>query len=89
MSLPDELIVEYFKNATNATDSKIKHVEKALKGGVNPVELKKELALNLATELQGKREAIKAKNSFEKSFQKHAPEFTLEIKLLKTLAETV
>lgn len=89
MSLPDELIVEYFENATNASESKINEVKKALKGGINPVEIKKDLALTLATELRNKREAIKAKGNFEKSFQKHLPEFTLEIKLAKTLAETV
>lgn len=89
MSLPDELIVEYFENATKISEAKINEVKKALKGGVNPVELKKDLALTLSLELRGKKEAIKAKVSFEKSFQKHLPEFTLEIKISKTLAETV
>lgn len=89
MSLPDDLIVEYFENATNATKEKIDEVKKALKGGVNPVNIKKELALKLATELRNKKEAIKAKNNFEKSFQKHDPEYTQEIKLQKSLAETI
>lgn len=89
MSLPDDLIVEYFENATNATESKINEVKKALKGGVNPVEVKKELALLLTTEFRSKKEATKAKNNFERSFQKHEPEYTLEIKLQKNLADTV
>lgn len=89
MSLPDELIVEYFENATNSTIEKINEVKRALKAKVNPVNIKKDLAFVLASELVNKRAAIKAKNSFEKSFQKHEPEYTLEIKILKTLAETI
>ncbi len=89
MSLPDDLIVEYFENATNVGENKIKDVKKALSGGVNPINIKKELAITLVTELRSKKEAIKAKNTFEKSFQKHDPEYILEIKLQKTLADTI
>jgi tyrosyl-tRNA synthetase len=89
MSLPDDLIIEYFENATSADSTKISEVKKALKGGVNPVIVKKELAFTLASEITSKRDAVKAKNTFEKSFQKHEPEYTLEIKLQKTLADTV
>lgn len=89
MSLPDSLIIEYFENATNVSESKINEVKKALKGGVNPVDIKKELAFILVTELRNKKEAIKAKNNFTKSFQKHDPEYTSEIKLQKSLADTV
>ena len=89
MSLPDELIVEYFENATNTDSQKIREIAKALKNGVNPIELKKELAYRLVLELRNKKEALKAKNTFEKSFQKHTPEYSLEVKLSKTLAETV
>lgn len=89
MSLPDELIVEYFENATNTDSQKIREIAKALKNGVNPIELKKELAYRLVLELRNKKEALKAKNTFEKSFQKHTPEYSLEVKLQKTLAETV
>ncbi len=89
MSLPDSLIVEYFENATNLKKEKINEVIKALKGGVNPIELKKELAYRLVLELRNKKEAVKAKNTFEKSFIKKEPEYTLEVKLQKSLAETV
>jgi len=89
MSLPDNLIVEYFENATNASEKKISEVKKALKADVNPIQIKKELAFILVSELRNKRGAIKAKNNFEKSFQKHQPEYTLDIKLQKTLADTV
>lgn len=89
MSLPDELIVHYFENATNTDSEKIKEIAKALKNGVNPIELKKELSYRLVLELRNKKEALKAKNTFEKSFQKHTPEYSLKVKLSKTLAETV
>ena len=89
MSLPDDLIVEYFENATNTNESKISKIKKALKGGINPVEVKKELALTLTTELTNKKLAVKARNNFAKSFQKHEPEYTQEIKLQKSLAETI
>lgn len=89
MSLPDSLIVEYFENATSSSDKKIKEVKDALKSGVNPVQIKKDLALTISSELTNKKLAVKAKNNFEKSFQKHDPEYTLEIKLQKSLAETI
>lgn len=89
MSLPDELIIHYFENATNTDSGKIKEITKALKSGVNPIDLKKELAYRLVLELRNKKDALKAKNSFEKSFQKHTPEYTLKIKLQKTLTETI
>ncbi len=89
MSLSDDLIVEYFENATSVNNDKIKIIKKALSSGVNPVQIKKELALTIATELINKKAAISAKIKFEKSFQKHEPEYTLEIKIQKSLADTV
>ncbi len=76
MSLPDNLIIEYFENATSVDAKKILEVKKALKVGVNPVNIKKDLAFIITSELTNIRSATKAKNNFEKSFQKHEPEFT-------------
>ncbi|WKZ25761.1 MAG: tyrosine--tRNA ligase [bacterium] len=89
MSLPDNLIPEYLENATDLESTKINDFKKALKSGVNPIQIKKELALIIATQLTNKRQAIKAKNNFEKSFAKHDPEYKLKIKKLKSLAETI
>ncbi len=89
MSLPDNLIIEYFENATSVDAKKILEVKKALKAGVNPVIIKKDLAFIITSELTNIRSATKAKNNFEKSFKKHEPEYTQEIKLQKTLADTV
>src|SRR3989344_1144652 len=41
MSLRDELIVQYFTLATNVSMDDISQVEKRLKGGKNPMKLKK------------------------------------------------
>lgn len=89
MSIPDNLIVEYFENATNLNENKVKEVAQALKSGVNPIELKKQLAYQLVLELHNKRLADKAKNIFAKAFQKKDPTFSTQIKLQKTLAETI
>lgn len=89
MSLPDNLIIEYFENATSIDLKRITEIKKALKSGVNPVSIKKELAFTIASELTNKRLATSAKNNFEKSFQKHQPEFTQEIKINKSLVETI
>lgn len=89
MSLPDNLIVEYFENATSVDAKRISEVKKAIKAGVNPSHIKKELAFTIASELTNKREAIKAKNNFEKTFAKKEPEFTQEIKVNKSLVETI
>lgn len=89
MSIPDTLIVEYFENATNLTTNEIQKVSKALKDGVNPLELKKVLAYQLVLELYNKRLALKAKNIFDKTFSKREPEFKQEIKISKSLVETI
>lgn len=89
MSLPDELIIEYFENATNANEDQIKAYEKALKSGINPSQIKKELALMIATDLTNNKQAIKAKMKFENSFAKHDPEYTTAIKIKGSLSETI
>lgn len=89
MSLPDTLILEYYNNATNETVERIKEIENALKSGVNPVQIKRELAFKIASEFTSKREATIAKNSFEKAFEKKDPEFNLEIKIQKNLIDTI
>ncbi|HCR35750.1 tyrosine--tRNA ligase [Candidatus Woesebacteria bacterium GWC2_33_12] len=89
MSIPDELIIEYFENVTNTSEAKIKDIAKALKSGVNPIELKKELAFAITRQLHSIRVATKAKNTFEKSFKTKNPEYLLGIKMMKSLIETI
>ncbi len=89
MSLPDDLIVEYFENATKLDQKTIDNAKKALKNGVNPMLLKKDLAFQIALEFAGKKAANKARVNFEKTFSKKMPEFSSQIKLKSSLLETV
>lgn len=89
MAIPDNLILEYLENATNLAEERINQAQKALKGGVNPIEIKKELAYQLVLELHNKKAANKAKNSFAKTFSKRDPEYSQDIKLKSTFTETV
>lgn len=89
MSMRDELIVQYFMIATRSTEEKVKEVEKRLKGGENPLNLKKELGIELVTEFHSKEAAEKAKRNFEKTFQERAPEFNIKVDAGSSLVKTI
>jgi tyrosyl-tRNA synthetase len=89
MSLNDDLIIEYFINATNAPTELITGVEKRLAGGENPLKLKKELGVLLVSEFHGKKEAESAQKSFEKTFQEKSPEFQIKVASGETLLKTI
>jgi tyrosyl-tRNA synthetase len=89
MSLKDDLIIQYFRNATSSTEEKIGEVEKKLKAGENPLNLKKELAVTIVTEFHTKELAKKAQEKFEHTFQEKAPTFDIKVKAEETLAKTI
>lgn len=89
MSLHDDLIIQYFINATKVPDEKIEEIEKRLKDGENPLNLKKELSKTIVTELHGREEAEKAEKNFEKTFQEKAPTFDIKVKDEGSLAKTI
>lgn len=70
MAFPDEHIVPGFELLTSMEIDDVEEVKQKLKQGVNPIELKKALALQLTSELKGKDEAEKAQQYFEEVFQK-------------------
>lgn len=70
MSLRDELIVQYFTLATNVSMGDISQAEQRLKDGENPMNLKKELAHQLVSELQTKQAADEAQEEFERVHQR-------------------
>lgn len=70
MSVRDDLIIRYFELATNLSMDRISEVSTRLKSGENPMILKKELAVQLVSELHSKADAEKAKAAFETTFQK-------------------
>ncbi len=69
MSLKDDLILEYFKLATDIPNSKIEEIKKRLEEGENPMNLKKELALEVVSELHNPQETQTAAEEFQKTVQ--------------------
>ena len=71
MSIPDTLIYDYFKLAADASNKELSEIKKQLDSGeVNPMVLKKQLAMKLAEIYHNDNAAIKAQANFEKQFSK-------------------
>lgn len=71
MSIPDSLIYDYFKLATNIDSGELKLVEEQLESDrVNPMALKKKLAWKLVEIYCGSGDADKAQANFEKQFSR-------------------
>lgn len=68
MTINDDLIIQYFTLATNLPLSKISDYEKKLKKE-NPINIKKELALEIVKELRDEKSAENAQKEFEKVVQ--------------------
>jgi len=66
MAINDSLIDQYFILATNENLEKIKQI----KSGKKPMDIKKELATIIVTDLHSEKDAISAKKNFEKTVQK-------------------
>ncbi len=76
MSLPDEVVIEYFTLLTDVPMPEIKHMEKGMDGGsLNPMEPKKRLAEEITAQFHSPSEANEARNHFERVIQqRQAPE---------------
>lgn len=71
MSLPDSLIIDYFKLTTDVSDKEIAEYQEQLKThSANPMNIKKRLAHNIVNQFHGKQAADKAEQSFTKIFQR-------------------
>jgi len=70
MSLGDNLLMTYFTLATNLSGQKLSEIEKEIKSGKNPMAIKKKLALTIVSELHSQKEAERAQEEFERTFQK-------------------
>lgn len=82
MAITDDLIPQYFLLATNSTLEKVDEIKKELASGTHPMEIKKELAQLIVTELHSEALARQASNYFKKTVQeKEAPEEIEEVKL--------
>jgi tyrosyl-tRNA synthetase len=70
MSIPDELIIRYFKLATRLDAATISNFEKALKEGENPRNIKDTLAQTLVEMFYNKEASIAESEAFKNVFSK-------------------
>lgn len=81
MSLRDELIVNYFEQATRVSMKRVSEAQAALGRGENPRDVKLDLAEEIVSMYHGKEEALRARESFLSTFQKkEIPDDIEEIK---------
>lgn len=72
MSLADELIVRYFLLATDVTMEEIHDMEKKMREGANPRNMKARLAQEIVTLYHGAVAAEKAAQEFDRIFKNHS-----------------
>jgi tyrosyl-tRNA synthetase len=71
MALADNMIIQYFDLLTDVSDSELADFRRQVAGNaINPMDLKKRLAVELVAQLHGREEAVKADENFTKVFQK-------------------
>lgn len=71
MSVSDKLMWRYFSLLLGKPDDEISQMqERIAAGNLHPMELKKDMAYQIVSKYWGKKEADKARNSFEAVFQK-------------------
>jgi len=68
MSIPDDLILNYFSYATMCSPDEIDAIKSELTGGTNPKHLKQRLAREIVTLYHGKESALQAEEEFNKVF---------------------
>ncbi len=86
MSIPDELMWDYWKLLTDLSEDEIEKMRKDVESGVlHPMDVKKQLAMYIVERFHSKEEAVKAKEYFEKVHSKRElpenipePEITIE-----------
>jgi len=76
MSIPDNLIMDYFELVTDVPDEELEEFRQGLKAEtINPMELKKRLGKEIVTQLYDQKAATEAEEHFAKVFQRReAPE---------------
>lgn len=92
MSIADEMIVEYFTLLTDVSLEKIESMKKAMDGGENPMQFKKQLAFTITEMYHDTQKAQEAEEFFKKTVQEKDVEDAaeeLEINNTLTVAEAV
>ncbi len=71
MALADNMIIQYFDLLTDVSDKELADFKRQLVGNeINPMNLKKRLAVELVTQLHNREDAVKADEHFTNVFQK-------------------
>ena len=83
MSISDTLIMDYYENLTDVSDGELMEMRRSLEAGsVNPMDMKKGLALEITAQFYSRNEASLAQDYFENAFQhRNVPEEIPEIPL--------
>ena len=83
MALADNMIIQYFELLTDVSNDELLEFRRLMAANeINPMSLKKRLAVELVTFLHGKEEAVKADEHFTNVFQKREmPEEIAEIEV--------
>jgi tyrosyl-tRNA synthetase len=87
MALPDATTIPAFKLATTLPMEVIKEFEKEIKQ--KPMKLKKRLAFEIIKLCHGDKEAQKAQQHFEATFQQKAPKYLKTVKNQRELLTTI
>lgn len=82
MSIPDDLILQYFELATNVSLEEIKNIEKSLKEGENPRNLKIRLAKEIVTIYHDKAASDQVEKEFIEIFSNKGLPDEIETKKL-------
>ena len=90
MALADNMIIQYFELLTDVSDNELMDFKRQIAGNtVNPMVLKKRLAVELVTQLQGHDAAVKADEHYTHTFQAKEfpdmPERPLSLEAIKPL----
>ena len=82
MSIPDQLIMDYFTLVTDVPDAELVEFRKEIECGANPMQLKKRLAGEIITQLYDSASAQKAEGAFVRVVQnKEAPDEIAEFRI--------
>jgi tyrosyl-tRNA synthetase len=72
MSIPDDLILRYFRLTTDASEAEIREMERAMEQGDNPRDVKMKLAAKLVDQFHGPKAVAGAAEYFRKVFQERS-----------------
>jgi tyrosyl-tRNA synthetase len=72
MSIPDDLILRYFRLTTDATEDDICEMDGAMERGANPRDVKMKLAAKLVEQFHGPKAVADAAEHFRKVFQERS-----------------